>query len=333
MNKKAIGLFSGGLDSILAAKVICDIGFDVEALFFSTVFQDRSSFDGLPENYFFSSKTKFNIRTIDINEKYLPMLVNPKFGYGKNINPCIDCKILFVREAFKIMKAENAEFVFTGEVLGQRPKSQRLPALNCISNETNAEGYLVRPLCAKLMTPTIPEIQGLINRENLYAFSGRSRKPQTELAQQLGVKNYGQPAGGCLLTIEYFTRKLNYLINNNLLTVSNIIKIKSGRFFALEDGSILVAGREESENKNIFDKADSDDIMLACEEIPGPTSIILPKQKITDKILLESAKITAYFYDNKENAPIEIRVFTKKNNNVKTITIEKPKDNKPISPF
>jgi len=317
MLKKAIGLFSGGLDSVLSCKIICDLGFDVIALNFSTIFQKEKNYESLPADYFFDiTAGDFFIKQIDINSEFLKMLITPQYGYGKNINPCIDCKILFIKYALKMMREINAEFVFTGEVVGQRPKSQKKNTLELIDKRVESNGYLLRPLSAKLLKPTVPELQGIIDRNKLFDFSGRSRKPQTELAQRLGVRNYGQPAGGCLLTDPIFSDKLKFLIANNLFTFKNILFLKLGRNFWLADNKAqLVIGRNQSENKKIYEQAEKDDILIIghpSNNTPGPTAILLvDKNLITSEILQQAASMTAKYYDNPEKKKLKMLLFNK----------------------
>jgi len=317
---KAIGLFSGGLDSILASKIICDAGFDVEAIYFKTLFDGEKKFEDLPENYFFESKNgKFKLKTIDINDKFFEILLNPKFGYGKNLNPCIDCKILFISEALKLRKEKNAEFVFTGEVVGQRPKSQKLKTLNLINNTVESDGYLLRPLSAKLLEETIPEQKGVIDRNLLLDISGRSRKVQLEYAEKYNLKNYGSPAGGCLLTDRSFSIKLKYLIENDLIDEKNIKYLKLGRNFLFKKDYRIIVGRNEIENNLIYENASENDLLLNAVDVPGPTTIILSNSEVNEDAILEASKLTLKYCDKENRKKICIKLSTKQNENIKEI--------------
>ncbi|HPP87883.1 MAG TPA: tRNA 4-thiouridine(8) synthase ThiI [bacterium] len=327
-SKKIFGLFSGGLDSILSCKLMCDLGFDVEALYFSTLFQKFKNFDDLPNNYFFDCVNgNFKIRTIDINDKFLEIVKKPKFGYGKNINPCIDCKILFLNEALEIMRRENGLFVFTGEVLGQRPKSQKKNTLLQISKNTSGAGYIVRPLSGKLLPPTIPEIKGIIKRDALLEISGRSREIQTELAKKLNLRNYGQPAGGCLLTDKRFSEKLKHLLENNLFTKKQIEYLKLGRNYAFDNKYKIIVGRIEKENDLIEFNADVNDLLFTVDEVPSPTTIILSDEKLdlkeNEELILTAAKLTVKYSDKKNTDIYKVRVFNKTTEKLSEISINK----------
>ncbi|MEJ2568461.1 MAG: hypothetical protein P8Z50_06280, partial [candidate division WOR-3 bacterium] len=211
---KAVSLFSGGLDSILAVKIIQNQGIDVTAFHFV-----------LPFNYIKNKKQINVVKTaqelnipIEIipgEKDYIEIVKSPKYGYGKNMNPCIDCKIFIMKKAFSFMKKIGASFLFSGEVIGQRPMSQRKKVLEMIVKESGADGFLLRPLSAKLLPHTIPEEKGWVKREYLCDFEGRSRKPQIKLAKKLGVTEYPSPAGGCLLTDFDFSIRLKDAFKHN----------------------------------------------------------------------------------------------------------------------
>ncbi|MCK5406565.1 MAG: hypothetical protein KAJ37_03885, partial [Candidatus Krumholzibacteria bacterium] len=207
MPKKAhgIGLLSGGLDSALAAKVVQDAGAEVTCLHFFTGFcvTGHNSRIGRKDRPIANHAVKvaagigIPVELVDISEEYLPMVMKPKHGYGANMNPCVDCRIFMLDRAKRYMEEVKADFVFTGEVIGQRPMSQMKNTLAHTSKETGLRGKLLRPLSAKLLEPTEVEIAGLVDREKLYGFHGRNRKPQLELAEKFGLTEFMQPAGGC----------------------------------------------------------------------------------------------------------------------------------------
>lgn len=247
---KAIALYSGGLDSLLSILIVKSQGFDVIALRFLTGFLSPLK----ERDIIYAKKFGFEIREIDIREKFIKILKNPKYGYGKNLNPCIDCKILMLKEAKKKLVEFNASFVITGEVLSQRPMSQKREFLTLIEKEANLQGLILRPLSAKLLHPTKPEAEGIINRDFLYDIWGRTRKPQIALAKKFGIEIIPQPAAGCLLTDPSFCKKVNDLIKHNELTVENIEMLKLGRHFRLSEKCKAIVGRYEKENEILLNK-------------------------------------------------------------------------------
>jgi tRNA-uridine 2-sulfurtransferase len=264
---KAIAMISGGLDSTLALALVRRQGIAVKAITFYTGFcitetQRRKGgrADGtVPRNEALraAADLEVEIEYVDISgSDYLDMLVQPKYGYGANANPCVDCRIFMMSRAREIMVAEGADFVFTGEVLGQRPKSQRRDTLRIIERESGLDGRLLRPLSAKLLPPTLPERDGLVDRERLLDISGRSRLRQLALAQELGVSDYPQPAGGCCyLTDESFSRKFFDVLDareaageERRIAKDDVVLLSTGRHFRLSPRAKLVVGRTEVEN-------------------------------------------------------------------------------------
>jgi len=205
-NVKGLGLCSGGLDSILAALVLREQGIDVEWIAFETPFFSADKARKASFNHGISLIVK------DITKRYMPMLKNPKCGYGKNMNPCMDCHALMFRIAGEMMQETESDFLFSGEVMGQRPMSQNKNSLRYVEKNSGYDGYILRPLSAKVLPETPMELNGLVDREKLCDFSGRSRKPQMALAKQFGVVDYPAPAGGCLLTDGGYARKKSRLL-------------------------------------------------------------------------------------------------------------------------
>jgi hypothetical protein len=259
---KAVGLFSGGLDSILTAKIIRDEGFEVTVLHFYTGFNGKLSreiaqgpgWKWTPAESVVKAAEKLGVTLVpmDISDEYVNILLHPRFGRGSGVNPCIDCHIIFLEKARECMEADGAAFVFTGEVLGQRPMSQHRQTLAFIEKKCGLEGRLVRPLSAKLLEPTIPEKTGILNRERLYDFNGRSRKPQERLAGQFGIDFYPQPGGGCILTDKAFRRKFDDFVHHadgREITRFDLATLKTGRHLRLINGIKLIAGRNEQENE------------------------------------------------------------------------------------
>jgi tRNA U34 2-thiouridine synthase MnmA/TrmU len=231
------------------------------------------------------------------------MLRKPKHGYGKNMNPCIDCKIFMIKKAKKYAKEIGADFIFTGEVLGERPKSQHYPALRLIEEEAGLKGKLLRPLSAKLLPETVAEKKGLVDRTKLLNIQGRSRKPQFQLAKEFGIKSYPSPAGGCLLTCEEYSKKLRDLFaNKKRVSMADIALLRVGRHFRLGKNKIIV-GRNEAENKLLFAQKTPSEYYFELPDIVGPITILQgPKTK---KAIETAAKLTAY-YSDAETAKVKV---------------------------
>ncbi len=302
---KCIALLSGGLDSTLAVKVILEQGIEVVSLNIKTPFCRCNRLQGCS---FIAKKVvdEFGtgFRYCYMGEEYLRMLENPPHGYGKNANPCIDCRILMFRKAKEVMVEEGASFIVSGEVLGQRPMSQHRAALGMIEREAGVEGLVLRPLSAKLFAPSIPEKEGWVDREKLLAFSGRSRKPQIELAERLSVKDYPCPAGGCLLTDISFAGKLKDLIAHEGLTPRGVELLKAGRHFRWQGSFKLIVGRNEKENEFLRGKSDDGGIIFEPHEAMGPLALGIGAPANGD--LLRACRIVARYADGK--GEVEIRI-------------------------
>lgn len=267
-------MFSGGLDSILAVKLMQEQNVEVQAVNFSIDFCACIMQDG--ENVATKAAKALDvpIRVVDITEEYISVLKNPSHGYGANINPCIDCKIFMLKKAKEMMAEFGASFIITGEVLGERPMSQRLDALNIITRDSGLKGFLLRPLSAKLLEPTVPEKDGAVDRERLLAISGRSRKPQFTLAEQYGIKQYPNPAGGCLLTDPGFTKRVKDLIQHNELSPQNLKFLTVGRHFRISSAAKLAVGRDQDENEALQEMAGKTDIMFKLKDYQGPLAVL-----------------------------------------------------------
>ena len=267
---KGVGLLSGGLDSILAVKVLQDQQIDLIGLTFVTPFFGPA--EGMAAGWMAGIET----RAVDISEVHLEMLKNPRYGYGSRLNPCIDCHGLMLREAAKIMRAEGADFLFTGEVLGQRPMSQRRESLRSVEKLSGLAGRILRPLSAKLLTSTLVEEERLVDRNRLLDIQGRSRRRQKELAEKYGLTDYPQPGGGCMLTNEAFANRLRKLLEiSPAATVEEVEIVKWGRAFMLPGQTICMVGRKESENSRLEALARARDIVLKATDRPGPTCVVL----------------------------------------------------------
>ncbi|MCI5149781.1 MAG: thiamine biosynthesis protein [Candidatus Electrothrix sp. MAN1_4] len=277
----ALGLFSGGLDSILACRVIAEQGIRVHALKFVTPFFDHNLLDQEKEyQQEVQKKYGLDVQLVDLSAGYIELLRNPSHGFGKNFNPCIDCKIMMLRKAKELMKEYGASFLITGEVLGQRPMSQRRDTLNLIERDADCRNILLRPLSARLMEPILAEQEGMVDRECLYTFSGRGRKPQIALARELGITDFPAPAGGCVLTDPNLAARIRrlyagvFLIGKEEITTSDIQLLLLGRQFRLPGGHWLILGRNEQENNRLGALCEQDDWLFYMPERPGPTALL-----------------------------------------------------------
>lgn len=292
---KAVALFSGGLDSTLAIKVILEQAVEVVALhFFSPFYTCQNKGCGITAEKI-AQTLKVELVTKFLGNEYLSIVKNPKYGYGKNLNPCIDCRILMLKKCREMMQELGASFVITGEVLGQRPKSQTLMALKLIERQSTLEGLVLRPLSAKLLQPTIPEEKAWVDREKLLDFCGRTRKPQIKLAAILAIKDYLCPAGGCLLTYSEFAKKVKDLISHEELNLNNVELLRLGRHFRVSKDAKLVVGRNEKENERLLNLAKENDYLFAPLEIPGPTA--LGRGDFNNKMIELSCSIICRYCD------------------------------------
>ncbi len=293
---KALGLLSGGLDSILAVELIRRQDIDVETFNVKTPFCIPKK-DGSSEAAMAAEQLGVPLTVVCVDKDYVRMLRNPKFGYGRNMNPCIDCKIFMVKKAKKYAREIGAAFIFTGEVLGERPKSQHLPALRVIEAQTGLKGKLLRPLSAKLLPETAAERKGLVDRAQLLSIQGRSRKPQFQLAREYGITSYPSPAGGCLLTCEEYSKKLRDLFaHKKRISTNDVPLLRIGRHFRLGKNKIVV-GRNEAENKFLIQRKTLNEYVFEVIDVVGPTAILQgPKTKTA---IEWTAKLTAYYSDAK----------------------------------
>ncbi len=315
---KAIALISGGIDSTLAAKLIKEQGIEVIGLRFKIPFCP-------PRNKDFSD-IGIDIREANISDGFLEMMKNPRYGYGSQMNPCIDCKILMLCKAKEFMEQYGAKFIITGEVLGQRPMSQHKQALLNIAKRSGLEGLVLRPLSARLLPETIPEKEGWVKRDNLLSFSGRGRKQQIGLARIFGIKEYAQPAGGCLLTDPEFSKRFKDLVSHEGLNQNNVELLKIGRHFRLNDTTKLVVGRNEKENERLINLArDNDYLFMPTDELAGPTS--LGRGILSEELIKLSCSITCRYCDLNVNNNIDIvyrRMSEKEGRLLNVLPIEEP---------
>ncbi len=295
---RALGLCSGGLDSILSALVLREQGIEVEWIAFETpFFSSRNAFEA-------SARADIPLRVKNITPMYLVMLRNPPAGYGKNMNPCMDCHSLMFRLAGDEMKDAGFDFLFSGEVVGQRPMSQTKQSLRYVEKHSGYEGHILRPLSAKHLPETLPEIQGKVNRELLLDLMGRSRKPQIELARKFGVTRYPAPAGGCLLTDKGFSVRLKDLFHHQVdVEESDLELLKYGRHLRLTEAVKIIVGRTREDNESISScYRPEKEIVLKLEKLPGPI-VLMPSRAAKDLVLLAAAICAGY-----AKAPMETEV-------------------------
>ncbi|MFQ5962724.1 MAG: hypothetical protein ACE5KZ_00390 [Candidatus Scalinduaceae bacterium] len=289
---KALALLSGGLDSTLAIHVIKKQGIDVIALNFVTVFCLCTSKGNCKlEAVKVSEKLGIPIKVINTTNSFLEIVKKPKYGYGKNMNPCIDCRINIFRAAGEYMRGIGASFIITGEVLGQRPMSQRKEAMKTIDREAGLTGLVLRPLCAKHLEPTIPEKTGLVNRDELLEIKGRSRKDQIQLADIFQMKDYPCASGGCLLTDPEFANRMKDLVDHGDHDKNDVNLLKVGRHYRIDGKTKVVVSRKEDENLTLQNLARDGDYLLRLKDILGPLSLI--RGDIDGEKLKIAAQLTA----------------------------------------
>ena len=318
MNKseqiKAVGMLSGGLDSTLAIRVMLEQDIHVTALHFRTGFsyprRDRETGERLPTDAERAAELLgVPLEIIEVPEAYIPVVLHPRFGYGSGMNPCVDCRIFLLRQAKAWMEAHGYHFLFTGEVSGQRPKSQMRPTLNTVERESGLEGYLLRPLSAKLLEPTIPEQRGWVDRGKLYAIEGRGRKEQIALAAEFGITEYAQPSGGCCYLIhQTYSRRLRDFLDREgeeALNTAQVQLLAVGLHLRLDSGRKVVVGRHEREN-DYLESCRVPGVLLTTPDHPGPITLI-PGESTHEEIE-QAARITAGYSDGQDEPAVRVEI-------------------------
>lgn len=274
--KKVVALLSGGLDSQLAVRMMQEQGFDVSAVAIKTPFCDFDCGRGCGfEIRERADDLDVNLKTVYLGDEYIEMLKNPKHGIGAGFNPCVDCRTMMFNAAKKHMEEIGAEFIISGEVLGQRPMSQHAPSLQLIEKDSGLQGKILRPLSGALLPETDAEKEGLIKRENLGMIKGRTRRKQLEMAKTYGIENPPNAGGGCLLTEPAFGIKAKDLFDHiETPTINDIDLLKIGRHFRLDEKTKLVVGRNKEENEMIKAIALANDILFEARDHMGPVSIL-----------------------------------------------------------
>ncbi|MCG6937619.1 MAG: tRNA (5-methylaminomethyl-2-thiouridylate)-methyltransferase [Gammaproteobacteria bacterium] len=319
---KAIALISGGLDSLLAAKLMLEQGIHVEGINFYTGFcveghthaiRKKDKAKPKRNNALWSAEQLgIKLHIIDIIDEYKDVLINPKHGYGANMNPCLDCKIFMVKKAKQWMQENDFDFIVSGEVIGQRPMSQRKELLPVVVRESGANDRLLRPLCAKNLAPTLPEREGWIDRDKLKNFSGRNRKPQMALAAEFGFEDYASPAGGCcFLTDKNYSDKLVDLWqarNRKEYDLDDIMLLKVGRHIRPQAHYKLIVSREDGENKflNGYKKQ-----FASIEIISHPGPLTLVDGELTDNDFIFASRIAARFSQGRDTDSVTVKIIRK----------------------
>ncbi len=296
----AVALFSGGLDSILAVKLIQEQGIEVKGVNFKT------PFFGLDKTFLIEKSVGMDLEIIDITQELLEILINPKHGLGKNMNPCVDCHTLMFKKAGGYMIKIGASFILSGEVLGERPMSQNRNSLIIIERESGFEGRILRPLSALLLAETLPEKEGLVDRNKLLDISGRSRKKQMELAAKMGIRDYPSPAGGCKLTEPAFSKRLRDLFFQENYSLEEIELLKLGRHFRFSKDIKLVVGRNKEENEKLQNFFQEGDFLFKAKNLKGPVSLLRGAYRANDGFIDKSCQITARYCDRNEEENEEV---------------------------
>ncbi|MCG6887828.1 MAG: tRNA (5-methylaminomethyl-2-thiouridylate)-methyltransferase [Proteobacteria bacterium] len=319
MQRKAVSLISGGLDSMLATRVIMDQGIHVEGINFYTGFcveghthAIRSKDKAKPKRnnaLWVAEQLGIKLHIVDVIEEYKDVLLNPKHGYGQNMNPCLDCKGFMVRKAYEWIQANDFDFIITGEVIGQRPMSQRKDTMPVVARESGAGDRLLRPLCAKSLPPTLPEREDWVDREKLYKFSGRSRKPQMALAEEFGFNDYATPAGGCcfLTDVAYSSKLVDMWQHRSSrdYELDDIMLLKVGRHLRPRAHFKLIVSREEGEGRFLEGYRNQFVYLQACSH-PGPL-VLLDGEVDADDIQL-AARIAARYGQGRDTERVDITV-------------------------
>ncbi len=321
--RKALSLISGGLDSMLATKAMLEQGIHVEGVNFFTGFCVEGHTQALRKkknkkpkrnnSLWVAQQLGIKLHIVDIVDEYKDIVINPKHGYGANLNPCLDCKIFMVKKARQWIKEHDFDFIFTGEVIGQRPKSQRKETMPIISAESGADDLLVRPLCAKNLPATKPEREGWIDREKLFDFSGRSRKPQMALANQWNIEEYAQPAGGCcFLTDPNYSGKLKDLWahrGNKYYELDDIMLLKIGRHLRPSDHFKMIISREEGETR-FLEGYRKQFTYIKTSSHPGPMTLLDGSDISAEDIYLAAA-ITARYSQGRNEKEVTVLIGQK----------------------
>jgi len=310
----ALAMISGGLDSILAAKIVKDQGIEVIGICF------KSNFFGEENALKIVKQIDIPLEVVDFSDEHFKMVKNPKHGYGKNMNPCIDCHAMMMRHCGELLERFHADFIITGEVLNQRPMSQNRSALDIVKNESGIGHKILRPLCAKNLNPTQMEIEGLIDREALMDIKGRNRKIQIELAEKLGILEYPSPAGGCKLTEPNYSIRLEDLLEHKEdASKKDLELLKIGRHFRISKGAKIISTRTEEEGELLEQFLTQEDLMFLATDYNGSTVAVIGKA--TNEDIEFAAKISGRYCKGRYDKSVSISYGIYGENLNKTIDI------------
>jgi len=340
--RKAAALISGGLDSLLAAKVMMDQGIHVEGINFYTGFcveghthAIRKKDKAKPKRnnaLWVAEQLGIKLHIVDVIEEYKDIVINPKHGYGANMNPCLDCKGFMVKKALEWIEKNDFDFIITGEVMGQRPMSQRKDTMPVVAKESGAGDLLLRPLCAKHLPETLPEREGWVNRDELLDFSGRTRKPQMALAEKFGFEDYATPAGGCcFLTDAQYSKKFVDLWDargERKYELDDIMLLKVGRHIRPEKHYKLIVGREEGEN-NFLSGYRKQFYSIKTASHAGPLTLV--DGTPTDEDLEFAARIAARYSQGRMAEKVTVNIANKEGESRELDVVPMPPEKIPES--
>ena len=297
---RALAMLSGGLDSILAAKLIKDQGIEVIGITYKSYFFNEENARRMVK------QIDIPLEVVDFSDEHFELVKNPKHGYGKNMNPCIDCHAMMMRYSGELLKKFEADFIITGEVINQRPMSQNAGALNTVKKESGFSDKILRPLCAKLIPPTEMEESGLVDREKLMNINGRSRKVQIELAEKWNIKDYPSPAGGCKLTEPGYSKRLRDLLDNNDdITPRDMELLRYGRRFRVSKNTVIISARTKDESDLIKPILNSNDTGFVVDKYTG--SMVVLVGEATEEGIKLAASIAARYSKGKDEENVTVR--------------------------
>ena len=299
---KALAMISGGLDSILAAKLIKEQGIEVVGICFRSYFFNEENAKRM------TKQIGIQLEVIDFSKEHFDMVRDPKHGWGKNMNPCIDCHSMMMRYSGELLEKFNADFIITGEVLNQRPMSQNRSALDVVKKQSGFSDKILRPLCAKNLKETQMEIDGLVNREKLLDISGRNRKSQMALAEKWGIKDYPSPAGGCKLTEPNYSIRLKEVLDRKEdVTEKDIHLLKYGRHFISENNTKVIVSRTGEEGEQIKQLLNNKDMMFITSEFNGAMVIIPEWDNPTDDDLAFACRLAVRYSKGKDEELVRVK--------------------------
>ena len=299
---RALAMISGGLDSILAARLIKEQGIEVIGICFRSYFFNEENAKRMTKQIW------IRLEVVDFSKEHFEMVKNPSHGWGKNMNPCIDCHSMMMRYSGELLEKFNADFIITGEVLNQRPMSQNKSALNIVKKQSGFSEKILRPLCAKNLDPTPMEVNGLVDREMLLDISGRSRKVQMELADKWGIKDYPSPAGGCKLTDPNYSIRLKELVERKEnVTEKDIHLLKYGRHFITDDKTKIIVTRTAEEGESIKVLLNKNDLMFLTSKYNGAMVIIPEGNNPTENDIIIACRMAVRYSKGKDEESVEVK--------------------------